>query len=138
MATRSMSPSGQTPRSPRGKIPPVPGESEPDRKTPGPDGFPPDPASAAGKDRKHVYKVGSMRIPLRSAEIRQGPRGRFVRRLKQILHRVSAGPRKLPPDDDAYEPPRRPASPRPPSVFHGPRGPSGFQKHDYDDDDEED
>ena len=90
------------------------------------------------KDRRHVYRVGAMRIPLRSAEIRLGPNGKFMRRLKQILHRASSNPGKPPPDDEAYEPPRRPAPPRPPSVFHGLRGPSEFQKHDHDSDDDDD
>lgn len=69
------------------------------------------------KDRMHVYRVGSMRIPLHSSEIRMESKGRFMRRLKQILRRTSSSPKKFPSDDEIYEPPRRPASPKSSPMF---------------------
>lgn len=55
----------------------------------------------------HVYHVGKLKVPLRRAEIKLGPKGQFVRRLKEILHKGYPSSGKLPPDEDIYEPPRR-------------------------------
>ena len=63
--------------------------------------------------RSHVYRVGKLRIPLRQGgEIKSGPKGQFVRRLKEILRKTSTIPKKSLSDGDVHEPPHRPISPR--------------------------
>ena len=58
----------------------------------------------------HVYHVGKLKVPLHRAEIKLGPKGQFVRRLKEILHKGYPSPGKLPPDENTYEPSRRPVA----------------------------
>ena len=63
------------------------------------------------RERAHIYRIGSLKVPVRKVEVRQGPKGRFARRLKEILRKTRSIPRKPLSDPDAYEPPRRPSSP---------------------------
>jgi len=67
------------------------------------------PTKKAKPKRRHVYRVGALKVPLSRAENMRGGRGKFARRLKVVLARMSA-PKKPLPDFDVVEPPRR--SPR--------------------------
>lgn len=49
-------------------------------------------------------RVGGMKVLLREVEITRGPKGQFVRRLKDILRKTHAFPQKSLPDVDSYEP----------------------------------
>jgi hypothetical protein len=59
------------------------------------------------KSRRHVYRVGGVKVALRNAEIKRGPRGRFVRRLKEIIGRIHEVSEEPFSGVEAYEPPHR-------------------------------
>lgn len=64
-------------------------------------------AESNEKPRRHVYRVSGVKVVLRNAEIKRGPRGRFVRRLKEILGKIHAVPEESFSGIEAYEPPHR-------------------------------
>jgi hypothetical protein len=63
-------------------------------------------------ERPRTRRVSGMKVALREVEITRGPKGQFVRRLKDILRKTHASSQKPPIDVDAYEPTVLPASRR--------------------------
>jgi hypothetical protein len=63
--------------------------------------------------RRIILRVSGVKVMLRKAEIKRGPRGRFVRRFKEILGRIHGAPDEPFCGVESYEPPRRPIVPRP-------------------------
>ena len=63
-------------------------------------------------ERSKTRRVSGMKVALRDVEITRGPKGQFVRRLKDILRKTHASPQKPLVDVDAYEPTVLPVSRR--------------------------
>lgn len=59
-------------------------------------------------DHPRIRRVSGMKVALREVEITRGPKGQFVRRLKDILRKTYTSPKKSSLDVDAYEPTVRP------------------------------
>ena len=68
---------------------------------------------ATRTERPRTRRVSGMKVALRDVEITRGPKGQFVRRLKDILRKTHASPKNSSVDVDAYEPTVRPISQRP-------------------------
>jgi len=88
------------------------------------------------RERAHIYRIGSLKVPVRKVEVRQGPKGQFARRLKEILRKTRSIPKKPFSDPDAYEPPRRPSPPS--RGLPGMRRESFRLEHDEPESDDED
>jgi hypothetical protein len=92
------------------------------------------------KPHARVYHVGTMRVPVRSAPLRDSPRGKLVAKYKEILGRGKKKAGSASVEVDEHEPPRRPAGSRPAR----PALPMGFPRfrHEvpepFEDDDEDD
>lgn len=91
--------------------------------------------------RRRVFRVSGVKVALRHSEIRKGPRGRFVRRLGEILGRIRDASDEPFCGVEAYEPPRRPIVPSPvdhrPVAGKGNLGGSGKTDKKDDSDDED-
>jgi len=59
--------------------------------------------------RQPVYRVGSLKIPVKNPDLIQAPRSRFARKYKEILHKMERPkkPDEVRVDLDAIEPPIR-------------------------------
>lgn len=58
------------------------------------------------RERRHVYRVGGLRIPVQNPDLIQSPRSRFARKYKEILRKTAKA--KKPEerfDPDSIEPP---------------------------------
>jgi hypothetical protein len=105
------------------KVPPKAAEPEVETLSfPDNDEVAPEPPPSP-KPHARVYHVGTMRFPVKEAPLRDSPRGRLAQRYKEILGKgKKASPASI--EVDEYEPPRRPASSRPPR----PGLPMGFPR----------
>ena len=72
-------------------------------------------------DRRHTYRVGPLKIPVRNPGLIGSPRSRFVRKYKDILHRMERSddrPERDRVDLDSIEPPiRKRTAPRDQASF---------------------
>lgn len=57
--------------------------------------------------RKHVYRVGELRVPAASSELVRGPRSRSARKVKDLLRRRAEAPVGRHQDPTEFEPPIR-------------------------------
>jgi hypothetical protein len=75
------------------------------------DEAPPESAPAP-KPHARVYRVGTMRFPVKEAPLRDSPRGKLAQKYKDILKKGKKASPMIG-DADEHEPPRRPASSKP-------------------------